>query len=126
MDPRQVAEPVLQELLGASAVLPEQFWPRERGGQLSAERALMWAVLADGIDCYRRNAHPVTVQQQLDFEDAERWVLRTDWEWPFSFVNLCTTFGFDPKAVREALAEWRERHGSARRQRFRHGALRAA
>ncbi len=126
MDPRQIAEPVLQELLGASAVLPEQFWPRERGGQRSAERALMWAVFADGIECYRRNAHPVTVQQQLEFEDAERWVLRTDWDWPCSFVNLCGTFGFDPAGVREALAVWRERNGVMRRQRFRQGTLRAA
>ena len=129
MDPREIAEPVLRELLGAHAVLPEQFWVQDAGAaHPCGERALMWAVLADGIDCYRRNAHPTSVQEQADFDEAERWVFVTDWEWPFSFVNLCEAFGFDPAGVRCALQRWRDqqRHSAFRRQRFRQGALRAA
>ena len=128
MKPGEGGEGVVQELLGACAVLPEQFWVREEGAvQPSGERALMWAVLADGIDCYRRNAHPASVQQQIEFAEAESWVSKTDWEWPFSFVNLCEAFGFDPVGVRHALRYWRERQrrGAYRRQRYR-GALRAA
>ena len=125
MDAHEISEPVLQELLGATTVLPEQFWGA-RACPLSGERALMWAVLADGIDSYRRNAHPVSVQQQIDFDEAERWLLATDWEWPFSFVNLCEAFGFDPAGVRWALKHWCARSGGFRRQRFRQGALRAA
>ncbi len=86
----------------------------------------MWAVLADGIECYRRNAHPTSMQQEVDFEEAEQWVWSTDWDWPFSFVNLCEVFGFDPARVRRALGRWRERRSPLRRQRFRQGALRAA
>ncbi|MFI5396759.1 MAG: hypothetical protein ACHQ9S_14585 [Candidatus Binatia bacterium] len=129
MDPREIAEPVLQELLGAYAVLPEQFWAQEGGTRHACgERALMWAVLADGIDCYRRNAHPTSALQRTEFADAERWVLDTDWDWPFSFVNLCETFGLDPAGVRHALRCWRNRprHEAYRRQRYRSGALRAA
>ncbi len=129
MDPREVAEPVLQELLGAHAVLPEQFWTQVAGARRAGgERALMWAVLADGIDCYRRNAHPTSTLRRMEFEDAERWVMATDWDWPFSFVNLCETFGLDPAGVRRALRCWRnqQRHDVYRRQRYRAGALRAA
>jgi hypothetical protein len=125
MDVRELAEPVLRELLGATAVLPEQFGD-QGPGRPCGERALMWAVLADGIECYRRNAHPASMQQEMEFEDAERWVWSTDWDWPFSFVNLCEAFGFDPAAVRQALQSWRRRRRALRRQRFRHSALRAA
>jgi hypothetical protein len=125
MDVHELAEPVLQELLAATAVLPEQFGSQGRG-QPCGERALMWAVLADGIECYRRNAQPVSMQQAIEFEDAERWVWTTDWDWPFSFVNLCEAFGFDPAAVRQALQTWRGRRRAFRRQRFRQSALRAA
>jgi len=125
MDVREIAEAALQEFLSASAVLPEQFGPQGQGHPCG-ERALMWAVFADGIECYRRNAHPTSMQQGMDFAEAERWVWTTDWDWPFSFVNLCEAFGFDPARMRQALGRWRERRGPFRRQRFRQGALRAA
>ena len=129
MDPRELAEPVVQDLLAADTVLPEQFWDREHGStHLSGERGLMWAVLADGIECYRRNAHATSPQQRLEFRDAEVWISRTDWDWPFSFVNLCETFGFDPAGVRFALQEHRDRRkpSAMRRQRFRPVTLNAA
>jgi hypothetical protein len=125
MDVRELAEPVIQELLGATAVLPEQFWA-QGPGHPCGERALMWAVFADGIECYRRNAHPTSLEQEIEFEEAERWVWSTDWDWPFSFVNLCEAFGFDPAGLRQALLSWRGRRSAFRRQRFRHSALRAA
>lgn len=88
----------------------------------------MWAVLADGIDCYRRNAQATSIQRQIEFREAESWIFRTDWNWPFSFVNLCEAFGFDPRGVRRALVQ-----GACpttarvfRRQRFRPMALHAA
>jgi hypothetical protein len=125
MDVCELAEPVLQELLAATAVLPEQYGP-QGPGHPCGERALMWAVLADGIECYRQNAHPASMQQAIEFEDAERWVWTTDWDWPFSFVNLCEAFGFDPAAVRQALQAWRGGRRAFRRQRFRQSTLRAA
>ncbi len=129
MDPRELAEPVVRDLLAADTVLPEQFWKLEHvSTHLSGEYALMWAVLADGIDCYRRNAHASRGPQRLEFRDAEEWIARTDWDWPFSFVNLCEMFGFDPAGVRHALQEYRGsgRPLALRRQRFRPVTLNAA
>jgi len=119
----------VQELLSAHAVLPEQFWTDTAGPlRLRGERALMWAVLADGIDSYRRNAHGTSLRQRTEFKEAESWVQGTDWNSPFSFVNLCETFGYDPVSVRAALEKWREvrRRRPLRRQRFRPVTLRAA
>ena len=129
MDPREGSEGVLAELLGADAVLPEQFWSFQDGTtHLSGERALMWAVFADGIDAYRRNAHATSLRQRTEFKEAEGWVLSTDWDWPFSFVNLCETFGFSPFGVRQALESFKGQrpHGRFRRQRFRPVTLHAA
>jgi hypothetical protein len=129
MDPRELAEPVIRDLLAADTVLPEQFWASKYGStNLSGEHALMWAVLADGIECYRRNVHARSGHQRLEFLDAEAWISRTDWDWPFSFVNLCEMFGFDPAGVRHALWQLRDA-GKAqvfRRQRFRPVTLNAA
>jgi len=129
MDPREGSEGVLAELLGADSVLPEQFWNAHDGTtHLSGERGLMWAVFADGIDAYRRNAHGTSLRQRTEFKEAEVWVLSTDWDWPFSFVNLCETFGFNPFGVRQALETFKNRRNSGRfrRQRFRPVTLHAA
>ncbi|MBI4515545.1 MAG: hypothetical protein HY699_06995 [Deltaproteobacteria bacterium] len=123
------AESVLQDLLGADSVLPEQFYrPDGDTARLSGERALMWAVFADGLETYRRNAPQATRQQRANFSEAESWIRANDWSWVFSFVNLCEMFGFEPAAVRLALRRWRLQYGSepARRQRFRPVGLRAA
>jgi hypothetical protein len=113
---------VVEHLLAADRVLPEQFWKSEFGStHLSGERALMWAVFADGIDSYRRNAGSTSIHRRIEFREAQSWLWSTDWDWPFSFVNLCEVFGFDPEGVRCALLRWRleqTRH-SLRRQRFR-------
>ena len=129
MDMCECAERAIQELLSADTVLPEQFWASEGGSfSPSGERWLMWAVFADGIDCYRRNAHATSVRERTEFKEAEHWVLSTDWDWPFSFVNLCEAFGFDPAAVRGALERCKRRSadGAFRRQRFRPVTLHAA
>ncbi len=129
MNAHEEAEVVLENLLGVDTLLPEQFWGgHDDTTNLSGERALMWAVFADGIDTYRRSAHAGSLRQRADFEEAEDWVLSTDWEWPFSFVNLCETFGFNPDGVRHALLRWKEEchRGAFRRQRFRPVTLHAA
>ncbi len=128
MDPREIAGPVLQELLGAHAILPEQYWGLIKGSPACGERALMWAVLTDGIECYRQNAQATSAEKQVAFKEAESWISRTDWDWPFSFVNLCEVFGLSPAALRQALTPRRRRSPQRvyRRQRFRPATLHAA
>ena len=112
----------LQTMMSADAVLPEQFFASTRGTiYVSGERALMWAVFADGIESYRRNVTAQSPDRKLEFGEAEHWVLSTDWDWPFSFVNLCQTFGISAQAMRWALVQmkYEQRRAPLRRQRFR-------
>src|SRR6266542_2508970 len=43
------------------------------------------------------------------FKDAEDWFFEDDHEWPFSFINICETFGFDPHYLRRGLLRWKEK-----------------
>jgi hypothetical protein len=118
------AEAAIRDLLAADSVLPEQFWGTHAAPSIaSGELALMWAVFADGIESYRRNAVATSAHGRVEFEEAESWVLATDWDWPFSFVNLCDVFGFNANGIRWALRRWRhEQRVGARpgpRRRFR-------
>lgn len=129
MDTRDLsATMTLQDLLEANVVLPEQFFTSSGKSQSTGERALMWAVFADGIESYRRHAFATTTAGKVAFLEAESWIFQNDWDWPFSFVNLCALFGFDPAGVRRALLRWRRAQAKPvlPRQRFRPAALRAA
>ena len=113
-----------ENLIGPELVLPEQFFdPPMAVSRLSGERALQWAVLADGIDTYRRLAHTRSRAGQREFWKVKAWVMQSDYKWLYSFVNLCNTFNFEPAAVRQALLKFeREVEPNQRRRRFRHAA----
>lgn len=119
----EITEKTLNDLFSPDLILPEQFYrPATVAGQCG-ERALQWAVLADGIDCYRRLAHSRSRAAQREFAQVKCWVMRNDWSFLYSFVNLCSTFGFEPSAVRLALARYeRLEEPASRRRRFRHAA----
>ena len=126
-EPGQI-ENYLQDVFGPDLVLPEQFFPERPGASaLSGERALMWAVLVDGIESFRRTAHSGLERDVEEYVETVEWLAATDWESAFSFVNLCEIFGFDPLPFRRALLAW-EANGAvaAPKQRFRPVALRAA
>ncbi len=121
-------ESLIHEIFGPDFVLPEQFYgSNDNATRFSGERALMWAVFADGVESYRRNAAQVTREERIEFRDADRWLRANNWEWAFSFVNLCETFGFDPAAVRRALRRSLQPNAAPiRRRRFRPITLHAA
>ncbi len=130
---RQNKEPIhveqfLHDLFGPDLVLPEQFYGvRGEGCPLRGERALMWAVLTDGIETFWRTSQSHAERDVEEFEETRVWVQATDWDSIFSFVNLCELFGMDPTSVRSALLDSvRSREAAGRRQRFRPVTLRAA
>jgi len=63
----------------------------------------MWAVLADGIDCYSRMPMaPLSASAPNSKEPRAGAAHRLDS--PFSFTNLCETFGYDPAGCPPALS----------------------
>ena len=74
------------------------------------EEKLMFAVLTDAIECFQKyygaNAH----RGRRLFTEAEAWIYRRDYAWPYSFENICETLNIDPNYLRLGLTRWRIHH----------------
>ena len=104
----------LADLFAPDIILPEQFFEgARRDSQASGEKALMLAVLEDGIRCFQEHLRNPRSNPRLLSQQAESWIRAVDYEWPFSFNNVCETLGINPSALRGALLTWKARHLSA-------------
>jgi hypothetical protein len=69
--------------------------PRGKG-QLTGTKALMLAVLEEGIRSYLGKSRVIA-------HEAEFWIYSHRQRSPFSFAVVCETLGLDPDAVRATL-----------------------
>jgi hypothetical protein len=69
--------------------------------EYTGTRALMLAVLEDGIQSYFHGKGRIRTE-------AEHWVTTPRRHSPFSFAVVCETLGLEPEAVRAALRRMRE------------------
>jgi hypothetical protein len=98
----------LAELFTPDFVLPEQFFEgARRDSYISGEKALMLAVLEDGIRCFQEHLRNPRSNPRLLSREAEDWIRAVDYDWPFSFNNVCETLGIAPSALRGALLTWK-------------------
>jgi hypothetical protein len=67
-----------------------------RTGQLTGTKALMLAVLEDGIRSFLSGS-------RLLASEAEFWIYSRRRQSPFSFTVVCEMLGLDPDAVRKTL-----------------------
>jgi hypothetical protein len=79
-----------------------------RTAQYTGTKALMLAILEDGIRSYLSPVGRVR-------SEAEYWVKAGRQRSPFSFIVVCETLGLEPEAVRVALERLRSRNVSPRR-----------
>jgi hypothetical protein len=101
-----------------------------RSRPLSPERELMVAVLEEALMDYQRCASARDEKGMKRFAEAEAWILETDSEWIFSFINCCEVLGIDPVYLRRGLLRWKQgkhaRLWSARNQKQQAKRLRQA
>lgn len=76
-------------------------------GQYTGVKALMLAVLEDGIGIYLGS------KARLQGEAAD-WIASGSRQSPFTFCVVCETLGLAPSAVRTALQRMREHNVAAR------------
>ena len=79
------------------------FSDRIPAGQDANELVLQWAVFTDGLQRYWALAADRDAHLSEEFREEETWLLDDDRQWPFSFVNLCEVFGFQPDSLRASL-----------------------
>ena len=78
---------------------------RRLGGAASVDAMLLKAVLYDVL-------HQFCVHAFVDdheFREEEAWMLADDHDWPFSFINLCASFGINHQSLREAMLRMRKK-----------------
>lgn len=106
-------------------IVGEKLYGNQRKhGSISSERDLMFAILADAIDCFWKYAGARDGRGIKLFQDARRWIFADDEAETFSFVNVCDALSFDPTYIRRGVvqAEQRQREsggGEMRPQRIR-------
>ena len=94
----------LSDLLGPDVILPQQFFDGPRGdSDFSPEKALMLAVLEDAIRCFQEYFRTTRARPRMLSRQAERWIRTRDWNWPFSFNNVCEALSIDPDCMRDTL-----------------------
>lgn len=80
---------------------------KQTGG--TSERELMFAILADAIDCYWKYSGARDGRSIKLFQDARRWIFADDEAETFSFVNVCDALSFDPAYIRRGVAQAEQR-----------------
>lgn len=89
---------------GPDVILPEQFYEQRNGMEhVTGEKALMLAVLEDGIRCFQEHLKNPRVRPRLLARQAEKWIRSGDWDWPFSFNNVCESLSLNPDCLRSRL-----------------------
>jgi hypothetical protein len=81
----------------------EDFACIRRSRPLSPERELMAAVLEEALADYQRCWKARDKKGMERFADAQAWILESDSEWIFSFVNCCEALGIEPGYLRQGL-----------------------
>ena len=79
-----------------------------RSGQLTGTKALMLAVLEDGIRSYLGTSRIIA-------QDAEYWIHTHRRQSPFSFIVVCEILGLDADAVRTTLKRMKDENISPRK-----------
>ncbi len=79
---------------------------------LGPEKSLMLAVLEDAIACYQKYYRCTDTKEKAAFSDAESWLVSSESDWSFSFVNICEALGLSPGYIRKGLANWAENQGA--------------
>jgi hypothetical protein len=97
-----------------SPALSERFFgPGVSLSSVSAETALMSAVLEDAFRCFQKQFEIENPSVRGAAQKAEEWFVIDESQWPFSFVSICDVLGLEPNFIRQKLKDWRGRLDTA-------------
>jgi hypothetical protein len=91
-------------------LLSTQYFDRiRRRKDLTGEQRLMFAVIEDAIDTYRKHAAATRREHRELFEEAERWIASADRSYLYTFETICDYLGLESEYVRRGLHAWKAR-----------------
>jgi hypothetical protein len=92
----------------ADILAAEDFDRIYRSRPRSPERELMVAILEEALADYQRCCKARDKKGMKRFADAQAWIVNTDSEWIFSFINCCEVLGIAPDYLRQGLLHWKQ------------------
>jgi hypothetical protein len=93
----------------ADILAAEDFDRIYRSRPRSPERELMVAILEEALADYQRCCKARDKKGMKRFADAQAWIVNTDSEWIFSFINCCEVLGVEPGYLRQGLLRWKQK-----------------
>jgi hypothetical protein len=103
------AEEITEKLFQPDVLATHEYIENHRRKtHLEPEKNLMFAILEDAVRCYRAYAFSKSTPLRRLYLDAEKWMWKNDWQWAFSFRNICEVLGVDPFCLRRGLLRWKE------------------
>jgi hypothetical protein len=80
-----------------------------RKAALEPEKRLMLSMLEDAVRSFQIYLTARRGRGKRLFNEAEEWIMMTDDQWIFSFVNVCDSLGFNPEYIRQGLRRWKQK-----------------
>jgi hypothetical protein len=97
----------------------EYFANYRRRIPLEPEKALLLAVLEDGVRTFQDNIFAESGKKRALLDEAREWLFTNGLEHVFSFNSVCSSLGLDPGYIRRGLKRWEEHSRAATRKKQR-------
>ena len=111
------AEDRLSPLFQPDTLMSDEYFANYRRRiPLEPEKALLLAVLEDGIRTFQDNIFSETGKKRALLDEAREWLFTEGFEHVFSFNSVCSSLGLDPGYIRRGLKRWEEHARAATRK----------
>jgi hypothetical protein len=114
------AEDRLSPLFQPDTLLSEEFFGNYRRRiPLEPEKALLLAVLEDGVRSFQDNIFAESGKKRALLDEAREWLFTDGVEHVFSFNSVCSSLGLNPGYIRRGLKRWEEQARQAAKKKSR-------
>src|ERR671921_3047392 len=114
------AEDRLTPLFQPDTLMSDEYFANYRRRiPLEPEKALLLAVLEDGVRTFQDNIFAETGKKRALLDEAREWLFTDGLEHVFSFNSVCSSLGLDPGYIRRGLKRWEEHSRAATRKKQR-------
>jgi hypothetical protein len=100
-------------------LVAEDFSQTINGPARGAERALLSALLFDGVQAFLSYCRAVTKDERARYREAYYWVMQTEDDYPFAFPNVCENLGIHPEYLRAGLLNVANSESATQRKKMR-------
>jgi hypothetical protein len=111
------AEDRLSPLFQPDTLMSDEYFANYRRRiPLEPEKALLLAILEDGVRTFQDNLFAEAGKKRALLDEAREWLFSDGFEHVFSFNSVCSSLGLDPGYIRRGLKRWEEHARAATRK----------